>query len=132
MEVQRLGWLGIRTGRFEDTVEFFQQALGLRLELREPGRAMFLLPNGDPVDVFDETDERYKHFTTGPVVGFLVEDVASARDELSRAGADWVGPVHEGQGFVWAHFRGPDGNLYELQGRAVDPEAAPTGSTPRR
>ena len=121
MEIRRLGWLGIRTGRFEETVGFLETALGLRLELREPGRAMFLLPNGDPIDVFDETDERYTDFTTGPVVGFLVGDVASARAELEAAGAEWVGPVQRGQGFAWAHFRGPDGNLYELQGRLEPP-----------
>ncbi len=94
----------------------FQRGLGLRLELRESGRAMFVFPNGDPVDVFDTGDERYAHFTTGPVVGFLVDDVESAREELEATGV-WVGPVQRGQGFVWAHFRGPDGTLYELQGR---------------
>ena len=93
-----------------------QDALGLSLELEEPGRVMFVLPNGDPVDVFDESLERYAHFTTGPVVGFLVDDVARAREELAGSGA-WVGPLQGGQGFEWAHFRGPDGNLYELQGR---------------
>jgi catechol 2,3-dioxygenase-like lactoylglutathione lyase family enzyme len=117
MQVRRLGWLGIRTGRFEETVGFLEGALGLRLELRQPGRALFLLPNGDPIDVFDESDERYGHFTTGPVVGFVVDDVAGAREELVATGT-WVGPVQQGEGFAWAHFRGPDGNFYELQGRA--------------
>ncbi len=116
MEVRRLGWLGIRTEKFEEMVGFMERALGLRLELRETGRAMFLLPNGDPIDVFDEADERYAHFTTGPVAGFLVDDVPKAREEVASAGA-WVGPLQQGQGFEWVHFRGPDGNLYELQGR---------------
>ena len=116
MEVQRLGWLGVRTHRFEETVRFMKEALGVRLELEEPGRAMFVLPNGDPIDVFDASLERYAHFTTGPVVGFVVDDVATAREEMAASGA-WVGPLQRGQGFEWAHFRGPDGNLYELQGR---------------
>jgi catechol 2,3-dioxygenase-like lactoylglutathione lyase family enzyme len=116
MEIQRLGWLGVRTDRFDETVRFMKDALGLRLELEEPGRAMFMLPNGDPIDVFDESLDRYAHFTTGPVVGFLVGDVAKALGEVADSGA-WVGPLQRGQGFEWAHFRGPDGNLYELQGR---------------
>lgn len=97
-----------------------EKTLGLPLALREPGRAMFLLSNGDPIDVFDEADERYGHFTTGPVVGFLVPDVARARDEVVSSGA-WVGPLQRGEGFEWAHFLGPDGNLYEIQGR-LEPE----------
>lgn len=121
MEVRRLSWLGIRTENFEEMTDFLERALGLRREIDEPGRAMFRLPIGDPVDVFDAGDERYLHFTTGPVVGFLVDDVEAARAELEAAGGELIGPVHRGDGFVWAHFRAPDGNLYELQGS--DPAA---------
>jgi predicted enzyme related to lactoylglutathione lyase len=121
MEVQRLSWLGIRTEKFEKMTDFLEQALGLRKEIVEAGRVMFRLPIGDPVDVFDAGDERYLHFTTGPVVGFLVDDVEAARAELKAAGGQLIGPVHRGNGFMWAHFRAPDGNLYELQGS--DPAA---------
>jgi predicted enzyme related to lactoylglutathione lyase len=121
MEIKRLSWLGIRTDRFEEMTSFLERALGLRKEIAEPGRAMYRLPIGDPVDVFDVGDERYQHFTTGPVVGFLVDDVDAAAAELKAAGGELVGPVHRGDGFVWAHFRAPDGNLYELQGS--DPPA---------
>lgn len=116
MEIKRLSWLGIRTERFEEMTAFLEGALGLRKEIAEPGRAMFRLPVGDPVDVFDASDERYLHFTTGPVVGFLVDDVEAASAELEAAGGELIGPVQRGDGFMWAHFRAPDGNLYELQG----------------
>jgi predicted enzyme related to lactoylglutathione lyase len=116
MEVKRLSWLGIRTEKFEEMTDFLEQVLGLRKEISEPGRVMFRLPIGDPVDVFDAGDERYLHFTTGPVVGFLVDDVEAARAELEAGGGELVGPVLRGDGFMWAHFRAPDGNLYELQG----------------
>ncbi len=122
MQIKRLSWLGIRTDRFEEMTSFLEHALGLRREIAEPGRAMFRLPIGDPVDVFDADDERYRHFTTGPVVGFLVDDVEAARAELEAAGAELIGTVQRGNGFVWAHFRAPDGNLYELQG--TDPASA--------
>jgi glyoxylase I family protein len=117
MEIKRLSWLGIRTERFEEMTTFLEQALGLRKEIAERGRAMFRLPNGDPIDVFDTSDERYLHFTTGPVVGFLVEDVEAAAAQLEAAGGELIGSVQRGDGFAWAHFRGPDGNLYELQGK---------------
>ncbi len=117
MEVQRLGWLGIRTDKFVSVVGFLEEILNLKKAIDQPGRAMFELPNGDSIDVFDASDPRYLHFTTGPVVGFVVKDVEDARRELVAAGVSDVGPGMRGDGFVWAHFRGPDGNLYEFQGR---------------
>jgi predicted enzyme related to lactoylglutathione lyase len=121
LEIKRLSWLGIRTERFNEMTAFLEGAMGLRKEISEPGRAMFRLPTGDPIDVFDAEDERYLHFTTGPVVGFLVDDVDAASAELEAAGGEMIGPVQRGDGFAWAHFRAPDGNLYELQGK--DPAA---------
>jgi predicted enzyme related to lactoylglutathione lyase len=121
MEIKRLSWLGIRTEKFEEMTSFLEHALGLRKEIAESGRTMFRLPIGDPIDVFDSADERYLHFTTGPVVGFLVDDVEAASAELEAAGGELIGPVQRGDGFMWAHFRAPDGNLYELQGK--DPAA---------
>jgi catechol 2,3-dioxygenase-like lactoylglutathione lyase family enzyme len=117
MEIRRLSWLGIRTRQLEEMARFFEHTLGLAPGLREPGRALFLLPNGDPIDIFDETLDRYAHFDSGPVVGFMVDDVEPARAELEAAGVELVGPVQRAEGFVWAHFRGPDGTLFELQGR---------------
>lgn len=51
-----------------------------------------------------------EHFSSGPVGGFAVRDLAAAVDELSRAGVELLGKP----GPTWQHFRGPDGNAYEL------------------
>ena len=53
---------------------------------------------------------RARHFATGPVVGFAVRDLPAAVDELRRAGVELLGEP----GPTWQHFRGPDGNVYEL------------------
>ena len=50
------------------------------------------------------------HFETGPVVGLEVRDLAQAVAELRRAGIELLGEP----GPTWQHFRGPDGNVYEL------------------
>lgn len=57
-----------------------------------------------------------RHLTTGPVAGFLVDDVAAAAEELRAAGIEIVsGPtLSPADGNAWVHFRAPDGNLYEL------------------
>ena len=117
MKVERLGWLGLRTDRFPETVEFFERTLGARVARRDPHRVMFELGNGDPIDVWDGEAPENTHFGAAPVVGFAVDDVDRARQELERAGVELIGPVQRGSGFAWAHFRGPDGNLYELQQR---------------
>jgi len=60
-------------------------------------------------------DRTHEHFTTGPVAGFLVEDVEGARAELEKAGISFIGPVHRyDEHSAWSHFVGPDGNVYEI------------------
>ena len=51
-----------------------------------------------------------EHFETGPVVGFEVTNLAEAVAELRAAGIELLGEP----GPTWQHFRGPDGNVYEL------------------
>ncbi len=120
MRVQRLGWVGTRTDRFDELSRFYREVLGLKPIIQEPGFCVFQLPNGDNVEVFGTDDEAHAHFTTGPVVGFLVDDIEAARREMEEAGVAFFGPTggEPGSG-QWAHFRGPDGNVYELvtQGR---------------
>jgi catechol 2,3-dioxygenase-like lactoylglutathione lyase family enzyme len=118
MEVRRLGWLGMRTKRFDEMVRLFRDVMNLPVGIVQPGRAMFQLPNGDPIDVFHTSLEQYEWFPEAPVVGFVVDDVEAGARELEGAGIE-VKTVQHGDGFMWAHFRGPDGNLYELQ--STDP-----------
>ena len=75
------------------------------------------LANGDTVEVFEAGEPEHRHFTTGPVVGFLVDDVEAGRAELQAAGIELLGTVQRGGGMVWAHVRGPDGNVWEITGR---------------
>jgi hypothetical protein len=92
----------------------FEDVLGLRRTHDKPGMAVFALPNGDTVEVFAADEPDHRHFTTGPVVGFSVTDIESARTELEAAGLDVLGPVQRGGGMAWVHFRGADGHVWEL------------------
>ncbi len=56
-----------------------------------------------------------RHFTTGPVARFLVDDVFAATEELRSAGSEiLLEPGVDDSGNAWVHFRAPDGNIYEL------------------
>ena len=118
MHVKRLGWLGVRTERFDEMVGIaprrdgrLPEARGARAgdvhvgEWRPGGRVPY--ERGPIRDVHD-----------GARRGIVVDDVELGARELAEAGVE-VFDVQRGDGFMWAHFRGPDGNIYELQ--STDP-----------
>jgi catechol 2,3-dioxygenase-like lactoylglutathione lyase family enzyme len=115
MRIIKLAWVGTRTQNAEPTVAFFREVLGLRLELDQPGFWVLELPDGSKVEVFGPDSDVNRHFTTGPVVGFLVDDVHQAAAELRSAGAEILFESEvDGSGNAWVHFRAPDGNVYEF------------------
>jgi catechol 2,3-dioxygenase-like lactoylglutathione lyase family enzyme len=115
MRIIKLAWVGTRTDHAEPTVAFFREVLGLRLEMAIQGFWVLKLPDGGKVEIFGPDSEINRHFTTGPVAGFLVDDVHAAAAELRSAGVEVLleSPVDD-SGNAWVHFRAPDGNIYEL------------------
>jgi catechol 2,3-dioxygenase-like lactoylglutathione lyase family enzyme len=110
MDVVGLGWLGTRTRDAASLVDFYSRVLGLRLTHEEPGFWVFTLPDGHNVEIFDVDYGGKEHLNTGPVAGFAVRDLPTAVAELRTAGIELLGDA----GPTWQHFRGPDGNVYEL------------------
>jgi catechol 2,3-dioxygenase-like lactoylglutathione lyase family enzyme len=67
------------------------------------------------VEVFGPDSDINRHFTTGPVAGFLVDDVQAATDELRTQGVEILLLSEKDEsGNAWVHFRAPDGNIYEF------------------
>jgi hypothetical protein len=119
MRLLGVSWIGIRTERFGEMVAFFTR-LGLSPLIEEPDFAMFQLGDGDQVEVFGPAVESQAHFTTGPVAGFRVEDIVAATKELEAAGAVLLGTLRREGRSAWQHFRGPDGNVYEINQQIVE------------
>jgi catechol 2,3-dioxygenase-like lactoylglutathione lyase family enzyme len=106
MRIIKLAWVGTRTNNAEPTVAFFRDVLGLRLELDRPGFWMLKLPDNSKVEVFGPESEINRHFTTGPVAGFLVDDVQAATAELRAAGVEILFESGvDDSGNAWVHFR---------------------------
>ena len=122
MEIKGLAWVGTRTAEYGAMVRLFKEVLGLHPAHEAPDFAGFMLPNGDKVEVFGPSDEEHAHFDSGPVVGFLVDNVAEARAQLEATGmVELIGPLRSWpRGSAWQHFRAPDGNVYELVGPPLD------------
>ena len=119
MHVKRLAWLGTRTDKLDETTAFFREVLGLPVVYEEPGFAMHQLPDADRdfVEVFGSDHPGAALYTTGPVVGLLVDDITEARAELEVAGIELLDAIQRPEsmdGYAWFHFRGPDGNVYAV------------------
>ena len=119
MQVKRLAWLGTRTENFDETAAFFRDVLGIPMIFEEPGFAMLQLPGADRdfVEVFASDYPSAAHYSTGPVVGLLVDDIEEARSELDAAGVELISPIEWLQsmdGYGWFYVRGPDGNVYAI------------------
>ena len=95
----------------------FLERLGLSPDHADGEMAAFKTQNGDTVEVFGPGDDDHRHFDTGPVVGFEVDDIEAARTELEAMGVEIIGEIGRGGGMAWVHFRGPEGFVYELTAR---------------
>lgn len=120
MHVKGLAWMGVKTAKFDELAHFFREVLGLSARHEEQDFAVFQLPNQDLVEIFGPGGPNTDFEPDSPVCGFLVEDIDQARQELLQAGVELLGPLQRmPDGNAWQHFRGPNGNVYEL---TYDPE----------
>jgi predicted enzyme related to lactoylglutathione lyase len=117
VELRGLVWLGVRTERFDRTARLYRRVFGLHPFHEDAASARFRLTNGTELHVYGPDDDDHEFFGTAPVVGFLVDDVDRARAAMQREGIEFIGPVQRAPGARWNHFRGPDGNVYEIISR---------------
>jgi hypothetical protein len=83
-------------------VAFLQEVLGLTIDHEESGLSAFRLPSGDTFEVFGPGDREHDYFTTGPVVGLVVDDLAAAVGALEGAGVELLGGHRMAPGAVGA------------------------------
>lgn len=112
MKVHGIVWAGTRTDRFEETVAFFRDLLGVPLTVIGPGFAWSKMANSSHLEIFGPQDRDHEIFDTGPVPEFLVDDVHTAAAELRAAGVELLDEVQGTAQEGWVHFRAPDGNVY--------------------
>ncbi|MEA2248906.1 MAG: hypothetical protein QOH46_3435 [Solirubrobacteraceae bacterium] len=127
MEVKGIRWVGVSTQRVAPMRAFAIDVLGLgvvgedREDFVELGMA-----DGAKLELFgtaEAADGPWLFESNPVVVGFLIDDIEAAREELARTpGVELLGELQvTPDGYAWQHFRAPDGHVYEL---TVDPSAA--------
>ncbi|HEX9121757.1 MAG TPA: VOC family protein [Actinomycetota bacterium] len=122
MQVKGLVWAGTATERFEETVAFFRDVLGLSVFHESEHLSVLRTPGGEWVEVFGPGHEHFAEFDTGPVVEFLVDDVGTSRADLEGRGVQFLHDSHTWGDYAWAHFRGPDGKIYGITSGPYDAE----------
>jgi catechol 2,3-dioxygenase-like lactoylglutathione lyase family enzyme len=70
VKVEGLGWLGIRTERFEETARFFREVMGLEETRRERDVVGFAFPDGAEMEVWRPEDEFHSFSAPGPSWAF--------------------------------------------------------------
>ena len=114
--IRSLRFLGVRTAAFDATVALYRDVLGMNPVHEAPGAAWFRAADGAAIHVYAEDDADHDFFDRGPVVGLEVDDFDAARAAMVGAGIAFIGDPQRDGGVAWNHFRGPDGNVYEIIG----------------
>ena len=118
MKVKGLVWLGLRTPQFEAMGTFFESVMGMQRIRDEAETAGFQMTDGTQMELYRPEEEFHAFFSPGPVVAFLVDDVAEARATMEAAGIEFIGPIQRAGRQSWNHFRAPDGTIFEILSKA--------------
>ena len=121
MTIHGIGFVGMRTEYFDETVWLFRDVIGVPMTRREDGLVGFTLGDGTPLELYGPEEEFHDFFTTGPVVGFRVDDFDKTRAAMIAADVTFIGEPQHANGTSWQHFYCPDGTVAEIIGPAVSP-----------
>jgi catechol 2,3-dioxygenase-like lactoylglutathione lyase family enzyme len=116
MELAWPTWIGVVVDDLEQQRRFYRDRLGFRetggsegwVHLEVPGGGLFELIQRDPSPQYDA--RRYQ-------IGFTVEDIHAAREELVRRGVEAISDIggeESGSGNMWCYFRDAEGNVFEV------------------
>src|SRR4051812_18148258 len=111
MRILGLVFAGTATAQRAEMARFVQETLGLERGGASGGGDADLVDLSDG-SRFGVSDPRVAG-DTSRTIGFLVADLEAAVAELHAAGVDVGGPAATDRQ-RYAHFRAPDGRLYEL------------------
>jgi catechol 2,3-dioxygenase-like lactoylglutathione lyase family enzyme len=126
MTVLKVGFVGIRSDRLDETVALFRDVLGVSVDRQTDDLVAFKLADGTVLELYGSANEFHSFFTTGPVVAFRVDNFDFARRAMLAAGVKFIGDVQHADGVSWQHFYCPDGTVLEISGtgQGANPRAS--------
>lgn len=122
MTVQNLNsfgvtFVGVRTKHIDEMKQFAEQVLGYEKTHDDGDFVAFTTPQGQRFELFaEDTPDKQFYPLDGAVAGFEVQDMDTAIAWVTSNNLEMFEEgTGEGKGGTrWAHFRGPDGNIYEF------------------
>jgi predicted enzyme related to lactoylglutathione lyase len=126
MRVTGIGWTGILTEDFEAMLGFVSAVLGLTMAHRDEAKelAHFRFRSGQLLEVFGPGNRKRKpkyRWFSGPALGFEVDDVELALQEMTARGVRFIGELESWESDRWAMFLGPEDQLFEIVRQARSP-----------
>lgn len=112
-------WIGVVVDDLDGQGRFWGDLLGVPESARGSDYIQFDLPGGRTFEVLlRSTEPQYDRVRFQ--VGFAVEDIHAAREELIGRGVEPISEILKGEESSWAYFRDPAGNVFEITQRSGD------------
>ncbi|HEX2622514.1 MAG TPA: VOC family protein [Phototrophicaceae bacterium] len=133
-----INWIMISTSDFEQTVSFFRNTMGLSVtaegvpvtDTQFTRYAQIQTPGGAMLEVV-EPNEAVRHLYNAPILSLTVDDLAQSQRELENMQIEFLSPIFDSkEGWGWAYFRVPDGNIYQLQGAYTEGDTGDDSDLP--
>jgi predicted enzyme related to lactoylglutathione lyase len=109
-------WIGVVVDDLEGQRRFWGELLGAAEPGSGPDYVEFDAGDGRAFELLKRSDAP-EYDRRRFQVGFAVEDIEAARDELLRRGVEPVTDIVRGDASSWAYFRDPEGNVFEITRR---------------
>jgi catechol 2,3-dioxygenase-like lactoylglutathione lyase family enzyme len=109
-------WIGVVCDDLEVQRAFYRDSLGLRETAVGDGWIHFDLPGGGLFELI-QRDPSPQYEKPKYQVGFEVEDIRVARQELIDRGVDAISEIEgdePGSTNLWCYFRDSEGNVFEI------------------
>jgi hypothetical protein len=122
MSVCKIGFVGFRSRDLDGLRNVLVRGLGLTPTDVAADKVRYSLGDDTRLAGYSEANSFHAFFTTGPVVGFQVEDFDESWARLKDLGIVRLTDVQVENGQAWVHFRLPDVTIAELIGSTVGGE----------
>jgi predicted enzyme related to lactoylglutathione lyase len=115
----RLGWpvwIGVVTEDFDGQRRFYREVLGFSEGEVSEGYAEYDMGDGRKFEILARDASSPQYAERRYQVGFQVEDIHAAAEELEARGVDRISGIEGGPESkqYWCYFRDPEGNVFEI------------------
>ena len=119
MELGWPTWIGVVAEDLQAQRRFYRDVMGFREIEAADDYVQFDLGENRMFEVLAKDPQTPEYAARRFQVGFDVDDIEAAREQLIGAGVEPIGEIEGGDeaGSRWAYFRDPEGNVFEITQR---------------